>query len=233
VPGLPPRKHPLRRAVGSSHFYSAFEGAGILATGLAPPPWNFGAAAAALGFIATRASLEFRKVSKTESPDALYGCLHTLHAVLLGDDKQSDCELRICLHQPDEREDPKHLVQLTEYVGSDVAGKINRKFLIGCGIAGQAYRMPGSILAYHLDESEPFDDQMIRVFSYTKHQAAELSDDRKSYAAMTIGSRRQPVAVLYLDAKKPGFFGNKASIRQKAIARSCLGIAEFIERRYK
>jgi hypothetical protein len=74
---------------------------------------------------------------------------------------------------------------------------------------------------------------MVETFAYTIQQASRLTKDRRAWAALAIGTPTEPVAVLYLDAKVREFFGKKDSSRQKSIYSSCLGIAEFIKRRYK
>jgi hypothetical protein len=74
---------------------------------------------------------------------------------------------------------------------------------------------------------------MVDAWSFTKDQAARLTKDRKSWASISIGPKEQPVAVLYLDSSREDFFGKPNGARRKAIECACLGIAEFIDRRYK
>ncbi|TWU12836.1 hypothetical protein CA54_16620 [Symmachiella macrocystis] len=187
-------------------------------------------AAAVVVFVSTISKHIAKHVTEEEkhSIHPLEGCLETLRAVLLGDDVDENIELRLCIH----RIEKKELVQLTEYCGTNCSNKVGRRISVRAGITGKAIRTGQFQVSNRkeVDQRAHLDD-MVKNFGFSRSEAERMKPDRESWAAMPIGD---PVeAVLFLDTRSRGFFGNSNSNRRKAIMSASMGIAEFTRRRYR
>jgi hypothetical protein len=169
-----------------------------------------------------------RKAGRKESVHDLAGCLHTLRAVVVGG--QDESGLRMTIYVP--VADGEKLEQALNYVGNARAGHgVRRRFSSRAGAIGDAFRNKAlSTGRRETANQEEFIYTLTKAYGYTREEAAALSPETRSWAAMPIFDGHERVqGVLYADAADVNFFTDE---RLVAIQFACVGIAYFVGQRY-
>jgi hypothetical protein len=125
------------------------------------------------------------------------------------------------------------LEQLLPYIGGD--GKPpGRRFSIRSGIIGKAVREKTPYASFREnDNHEAFIKELVANWSYTEHDARQVTSDRQAWMAIPIfgspTSASGVVAVVYLDSDQRNFFSKQV---QKLALHAASGIATYIDERY-
>lgn len=174
-----------------------------------------------------------------ESPHALEGSLHTLHALLLATQGSNDLDpnLRITVHCPIDK--GQMLQQIVEYVGyrRDNAPQIGRKFRAQSGIIGKAFREGDVCFAdRENDDYESYVKELVAKWNYTAEDARKLYPAAMAWMAIPIKPDKdgKVEAIVYLESTRRGYFseGTTGKYRQQLATCACVGIARFLKDRY-
>lgn len=162
---------------------------------------------------------------------SLDGALHLLHAQL--SEQMGVTEngaLRVCVFVP-VKDDYKDVFQATDYVGTDTPYGRRRQISSVKGIVGKALR---TNLGWYdsLPSGAQVVDHLVSNYGFSREEAGQMQQDRRSWAALPIQIGNRVVAVLYLDSSMADAFGRKDSPRRRLIQSAVLGVAQFLLRSY-
>lgn len=197
------------------------------------PPDNvtgWGALAAVIvvfGTLLLRAFQRRRKAQNESEPHALDCVLFTLHAILLGWSKNAaNASLRICVFVPIRGSET--VQQITDYVGANGDPRHGRgqEIPTSKGIVGLAIRS-GEAKYDHLAPGVPLTDYLIETYGYTRAEALNRREDRKSWAAIPVGVPGRVEAVLFLDCDQARFFEREQI--KKILESATIGVARYLQ----
>ena len=175
----------------------------------------------------SKALMKHQKQSQVESPKPLDAVLHTVHSLLTNGPSAAKKEhgLRICVFVPIPN-DPEHVHQLTNYVGTATEHGAGKKISCRSGIVGEALR--SNRLAYSLlPKGQSLVEFLVRDFGFTKDEAMNVRENSKSWAGIPVASDGKVVAVIFADSTDKDFWN---ATRRRIIEASAIGVAEYLTR---
>lgn len=192
---------------------------------------------AALVFAAsiTKIVFSYRNKGVAESKHELEGCLQTLHAVLAtGAPPEPAHRLRITMHVP--IDGGQFLEQAMEYVGDQRGGStVGRRTPSNCGIIGRAFNSPPGedvlVASRPSDNREEYVRELIEKYHFPEKQARAVDASSMSWMALTLRDFGGKVkGIVFCDSVDKDFFTTE---RQYLAMAACVGIAQFVEQKYK
>ena len=169
----------------------------------------------------------WRKSSEKESPHELAGCLHTLHAIMLGTET---AVLRITIHVPVQGD--QEIEQVMDYVGEFPERKTaGQRFPSQSGIAGASLRLKQALSGERGNDGlDSFIKELVRDWHYTEVDAKRCNLSARSWLAIPLLNDEKAVeGVIFFDCDQKQFFSKE---RQDTALRAAAGIARFIKKRY-
>jgi len=179
-------------------------------------------------FTILKSVIAWCKSLRKESPHELFGCLQTLHAILLAEGK---AVLRITIHVP--AMEGQEVEQVMDYVGEPHGKKTaGRRFPSQSGIVGEAFRRKLAVsIGERINEDyEAFIQELVKDWHYTEADARKCNPSARSWMAVPLSNDEQEVeGIIFFDCNERHFFTtDRAQIAICAAA----GIAKFIKKRY-
>ena len=199
----------------------------------APPDYELAIASLVIALLVTaaltvRAFSRKKRALREDNAHALDGVLHTLHAILHERSQNPELiSLRVCIFVIGKQSDT--VFQLTNYVGDGPAHGAGRIMPIRAGVVGKAFRT-GESHYDKLPKDTSVVDYLVDQYGFEKSEAIELRQDRKSWAAVPVGTAGRVVAVIFLDSDSRDFFGNRASPQRQILELATIGVARFVEK---
>lgn len=174
-----------------------------------------------------RAYFRNRQAVHEDNMHAIIGVLITLHSILKNRTEESEkSSVRMCVVV---RTDDQDIIkQLTNYVGDCEPHGVDRLQHRRAGVVGQAFRS-GKAAYDRLPKDTNVLDFLVSTHGFDRTEAVEMKQDRRSWAAIPIGSPN-PIAVLFVDSNTANFFGNKGCTQRRILDSSTIGIARYVER---
>lgn len=145
-------------------------------------------------------------VEDRESTHELSGCLHVLHSLLTSGPDRPPCRLRMTIYVP--VDGGSSLQQILDYVGAKYPGrKVGRKFPVGAGIIGMAYRERAPKVADRRNQDpDLFIRELQADWGYSEADALQVDTASQCWMA---------------DSTVPGFFDDTAQNIMLAPQRNC------------
>ncbi|WP_146445011.1 GAF domain-containing protein [Botrimarina colliarenosi] len=173
-----------------------------------------------------------RTASRDHEP--LDGVLEMLLEALHGrNEEATKGDLRVAIFVPENRDRSGVLTsvrQLTDYASrGDADGKGARRTMpVFQGVVGNAFQT-GAAVYDRLPAGMTVTDYLVRAHRFDRQQASQMRQDRRSWAAMPVGSPGEVVAVIFLDSKVPDFFGKKNGPVRKIVESAAIPVANFLD----
>lgn len=175
--------------------------------------------------------LDEAKSKDVQHPTEITACLNVIYHLLAPDEAD---KLRVTVHAICEENGERYLKQSVPYVGDHQPKHAGRKFLMNCGVIGEAARTGKAVCAKRDPELswEDYQEALKQRWSFTEEQIRELSTDRYSFAAVPIfrspadPADRHVVGVVYADSVAPGFF---KPARMKQLTSGAGGLVRYFK----